>query len=275
MCKKGKGWVTLLADLGYDAQIIEQKINTSTGQTVKPDIIAVSNRYLHSLVFECKGGKIIDLKQLDRYSTVTADDILRWITVYDRNNLRFDICVSDFEESHNIIKSINQLFPMLTFGSEELFKTGKFKNLKLNDKLRTPINLKDKKPPLFYYPFSAEDKDMYIAFHVVQALLSIAVKSYKGGLDVFDSAIITFDDVIAQNFNYVWGALSDEHKGRLKAKIREVLKRILAKEGIKEALAIIQQKEGYKIRRNLEQFKKGAENFLEELQSQRPLSDFS
>jgi hypothetical protein len=57
-------------------------------------------------------------------------------------------------------------------------------------------------------------------------------------------------------------------------KISDVTKRFLAKEEVKEILGILQQKEGYKITKNLDQFKKIAEKYVEELQTQTPLSGF-
>ena len=274
MCKHNKQWITVLTDLGYEAQIIEQSLTTSSGDIVKPDIITASNKFLHSIVFECKGGRTIDVNQLRRYSTLEADNLLRWVTVFDRTSLQFDVCLSDLIENHRFIKSANQLFPMLTFDSEELFKTREFKSTKLNETFKEPISLKGKIPPLFYYPFSEEDKDSYIAVHVIRALVSIALKNSKGGPDVFEKSIVSCDEIVAQNFNHVWLALSMSHRRRLKEKIREVIRRIMARESMKEALGIIQQKQGYKIVKNLEKLREQAEALVEELKSQRPMTDF-
>lgn len=274
MCKRNKQWITVLGDLGYDAQIIEQKINTSSGEVVKPDIITASNKLLHSIVFECKGGLTVDPDQLKRYSSLTRDDLLRWITVFDRNNLRFDICVSDFLENHGITASINQVFPMFTFSSEVLQRTREFKVTPLNEAFKDPISLKEKVPPLSYYPFSEEDKDPYIAIHVVRSLLSIAIKNMKGGPDVFEESIISFDEIAAHKFHSVWKALAQEHKQRLQHKIRDVIQRLMARPNLKEALTIIQQKRGIKIARNLDQFTREAEDFIDELQKQEPLSKY-
>lgn len=169
---------------------------------------------------------------------------------------------------------INRTFPMLTFSSENLKKTREFKVAKLNEAFKEPIILKGKMPSLLYYPFSEEDDDSYIAFHVIRALLSIAMKNIKGGPDVFEKSIISCDEIVAHKFNRVWKTLSQEHRGRLGDKIREVIKRIMAKEGMKEALSVIQQKQGYKIAGNLEQFRREAEAFIAELQTQKPLIDF-
>lgn len=274
MCKKNVDWVSVLADLGYEIQIIEQTMNTSSGDVVKPDIVVASNQLLHSLVFDAKGGITIDPDQLRRYSTLKSDD-LRWVSVFDRTHLQFNVCICDFVENHGLIKMANTQFPMLTFSSEVLTKEGKFNREKLNEVFKNPIDLKGKLPPLSYYPFSDVDEDPYIAMHVIRALLSIAMKNIKrGSAEVLEESIITFDEVIAVRFNPVWKALSTEHRKALKAKITEVTKRALANEKVKEPLGLVQQKKGYKITRNLDQFKKAAEQFIEDLQSQTTLGQF-
>ena len=263
-----------MADLGYEIQIIEQTMNTSSGDIVKPDVVVASNQLLHSLVFDVKGGITIDPDQLRRYSTLTSDD-LRWVSVFDRTHLQFNVCICDLVQNHDLIKMANTQFPMLTFSSEVLTKEGKFNREKLNEVFKDPLSLKGKLPPLSYYPFSDMDEDPYIAMHVIRALLSIAMKNIKlGSSEVSEERVVTFDDVIAVRFNPIWKALSTEHRKALKAKITEVTKRALASEEVKELLGIIQQKRGYKITRNLDQFKKGAEQFIEELQSQTTLNDY-
>ncbi len=277
MCKKNLNWISVLSDpeLNYEVQIIEQSISTSSGEVVKPDIVAASNRQLHSLVFELKGGKILKVDQLERYASLTASDLLRWVTVFDRSHLEFDVCICDLAENHTLIKLVNnQKFPMLIFGSDFLSKEGMFKRAKLNDAFKQPMSLKGKSQPLSYYPFSDEDSTPYIALHVVQALLSIVLKNAQRGIDFSEDELFAFDDVIAERFNYVWKVLSIEHKKALKLKISDATKRFLAKDEVKEALGIIQQKEGYKIAKNLAQFKKMAEKYIEELQTQTPLNEF-
>jgi hypothetical protein len=277
MTKKNIGWITVLSDpdLNYEVQIIEQSISTFSGEIVKPDLIATSNRQIHSLVFEIKGGKTINPTQLKRYEGLTVNDLLRWVTVFDRTHLEFDVCICDLAENHSLIKLINNnKFPVLVFGSVFLTKEGTFKRSKLNEAFSEPMSLNGKTPPFSYYPFSDEDSIPYIAMHVIQALLSIIHKGTKQGKTFSEETLFTFDDIIAERFNYVWKVLSIEHKKALKLKISDVTKRFLAKEEVKEILGILQQKEGYKITKNLDQFKKIAEKYVEELQTQTPLSGF-
>jgi len=278
MCKKNVDWVTVLSekDLNYEIQIIEQSISTSSGEVVKPDLIAASNRQIHSLVFELKGGKTFNPDQFRRYQKLSASDLLRWITVFDRAHLEFDICICDLNKNHASIKLVNNdKYPMLIFGSDVLVKEGKFKRAKLNEAFEKTISLKGKNCPLFYYPFSDEDSTPYIALHVIQALLSIIHRGIKQGEIISEEIFVAFDDVIAERFNYVWKILSIEHKKALRIKINDVTKRFLAKSEVKETLGIIQQKEGYRITKNLDQFKKLAEKYIEELQTQTPLSGFN
>jgi hypothetical protein len=280
MCKKNVDWITVLSDWGYDVQIIEQTMHTSSGDSVKPDVVTASNVLLHSLVFEMKGGKSIREDQLQRYASLAPSD-LRWVTVYDRDNLRMDVCICDFAENHPSIRINNNLFPMLTFSQNYLFKEGNFKLEKLNEIFREPISLKGKLPPLSYYPFSEEDEQSYIAIHVIRTILSLALKNRqtekeRSSEDIKDQ-VIDFEDVVASKFNYVWKVLSDSHKKALKTKITEVTRIIFANEEIRESLGIIQQRKGYKITQKLEQFHRQAIRFIEELESkkgQKSLTDY-
>jgi hypothetical protein len=275
LCKKNVGWVSPLADLGYEPQIIEQSLNTSSGSVVKPDLIATSNRHLHSLVFELKGGKTCSADQLQRYAALTVGDLLRWVTVYDRNHLAFDVCLCDLASNHSEIKKANNgLFPMLIFSSDKLVKEGVFKRQKLNEAFKTPISLNRKYPPLSYYPFSDEDSHSYIAIQVVQALLSIIIKNMQQGIQYNEETIFTLDEIVANQFSDVWKLFSIEHRKSLRSKIIEAAKTFLAKQEVRDSLGIIQQKEGFKITKNLEQFKKVAEKYIEETQVQAPLSTF-
>jgi|GEM_PF-1706706 len=283
MCKKNKDWITVLSKLGYEIQIIEQTIHVSSGEAVKPDLVTASNMLLHSLVFEVKGGKSLDMEQLKRYSGMTPEDLrwLTWLSVYDKPRLQLDVCICDLAENHNSIKTFNPPFPMLTFSSAQLTKEGVFKNDELNKTFKEPISLDGKLQPLSYYPFSDEDDIAYIAVHVLRTILAIVIKESKRGHefseDELKKRMVTFDDVLASNFNYVWKTLSIEHRNSLKSKIEEISRRIFEKDDVGQSLGIIQQKKGYRITRNLDQFNREATRLIEELESERGqtgLTDF-
>jgi|SRR5271157_141336 len=283
MCKKDEQWIPVLYKMGYELQIIEQTIHVSSGDAVKPDLVTASNALLHSLVFEVKGGKSLDIEQLKHYSNLTPEDLrwLTWVSIYDKTHLQLDVCICDLEENHDYIRPISSQFPILTFGITQLTKEGSFKNGELNRTFKNPISLSGKSQPLSYYPFSDQDDNAYIAIHVLRTILSLALKDSKNGHEFSEKElkdkIVTFDDVMASNFNYVWKTLSTEHRNSLRAKIEDISRKILEKDGIKQSLGIIQQKKGYKIARNLDQFKREAIGLIEELESERGqtgLTDF-
>jgi len=274
MCKKHKDWISILADLGYEPQVIEQQIRTASDEIVKPDIITASNKLLHAIVFECKGGTTLDLHQLNRYSALTSDDLRRWVTVFAPKDLGFDLCISDLAENHALIAQMNKDFPMITFSVDKVFKTGRFKEGKLNDTFREPISLKGRIPPLLYYPFCEEDEDTYIALFVMRGLISIAVKNAKGGPSAFDDNVIALETLIQWIFNPVFEALSKDHQRRLREKIKENIHGIMAREDMKEALEIIERQAAVKIARPLEKFTKEAGKYIAFLETQRPLSEF-
>ncbi len=278
MCKKHKSWITVLADLGYSPELVEQKIRTSSEDIVKPDIIVTSTKLVHSIVFECKGGITIDQSQIERYATLEKSNLLRWVghanPMFTPSTFRFDVSISDFEENHPSVVAAVRDLPIITFGTSEVIKSGQFKSSELNAAFNTPIDLSGKVPPLFYYPFCEEDKDTYIAPFVIRGLLAIAIKKAKGGPSVFEESLITRDEILKSLFNPIIDALAKEHQGRLKERIKEVIHWVMAKEEMKEAFGTIEQQAGYKINRPLDKLAREAGKLIEELETQKSLMPF-
>jgi hypothetical protein len=274
MCKKHKDWVTTLSNLGYTPELLEQHIRTSTDERIKPDIVATSNKLLHSIVFECKGGVTVEQDQMDRYLTLTESDLLRWVTPYDTNNFKFDVCISDTSENHPAILPLVNDFPLITFGEETIFKTGDFKEDRLNAAFQAPISLQGKIPTFSYYPFSEEDSSPYIAIHVIRGLVSVAIKQSRGGPSVYDQQIITQDELLNSIFHPIFDALSQEHRGRLKNKINEVIRWIMRREEMRDSLGLIEQQAGYRINRPLNKILEASKNIIKFLETQTLMTDF-
>ena len=278
MCKKHKDWITVLADLGYSPELVEQKIRTSSEDIVKPDIIVTSTKLVHSLVFECKGGITIDQNQIKRYSALEKTNLLRWVghasPMFTPDNFRFDVGISDLEENHPFVVAEVRDLPIITFGASKVVKSGEFRSSELNAAFKNPISLSGKVPPLSYYPFCEEDKDPYIATFVIRGLLAIAIKKAKGGPTAFDESLITRDEILKSLFNPIIDALAKEHQGRLKERIKEIIRWVMAKEEMKEAFGTIEQQAGYKISRPLEKLANEASKFIENLETQQSLMPF-
>jgi hypothetical protein len=278
MCKKHRDWITVLHDLGYSPFLIEQKFSTNTGEAVTPDIVVTSTQLIHSLVFECKGGITVDQDQLDRYAALDKTALFRWVEhanpLFTLQNFHFDVCLSDLEENHVLIAPMVKHLPILTFGNLRVTKSGRFQDNTLNTAFREPIDLDGKIPPISYYPFGEKDKDAYIATYIIRGLLAIALKKAKGGPTVFDQSLMTRDEILKLVFNPVIDALSTDHRGRLKEKIKEVIRWVMANEEMKNAFGSIEQQAGYKINRPLEKLINAANKFIANLETQKSLIPF-
>ncbi len=276
MCKRDKKWITVLRELGYQPYLIEQSIRTSSGSKVKTDIIASSAQLIHSLVFEVKGGITIQQDQLERYAMIDPEDLYRWVALpaFTRQTFRFDWCISDWEENHPIIAALVKDVPIITFGTEHIEKTGQFHNPRLNSVFNQPISLIGKSAPTLYYPFSEYDPQAYIARFVIQGLLQVASKKPRNEISVFDENLITRDEILKYIFNPVFDALSKDHQGHLKDKIKEVVRWIMADQKMKEAFGSIEQRGGYKLKRPLDKLRKASNQFLANLETQGKLDTF-
>lgn len=189
-CKKSDTWAHPLEELGYDVKLIEQPIKlsrTAMSQSVKPDVVVLSNGHRNIIAFDCKSGKNADTEQAERYKKLTNDDLLRWIDFFDENSLTHDVCYFHFKENYERLAPHLSGFPLLVMSADNLSKAGTaFSRLEVEKKFRTEIDLKDKLPPTSFYPFSTDDNRGIIIPHVMRGIVSVLLdKEYKG-IKIFD-----------------------------------------------------------------------------------------
>jgi hypothetical protein len=234
----------------------------------KPDIIAVSNRTVHCLAIDCKGGVTIEEEQLSRYIEMKAEDLARWI---DRppnsDTFEFDVCLADFQEEHDAIAANSDMLPIVTFGQNELSKTREFKSSEINRVLSAPISLRGMMPPRSYYPFSDQDDEQHITRKVMQTMLHIALKTARGGPSALDQKVIESDEILSK-VHPLWNLISEEHKGRLRTKVTRIFQRLLDSE-LKEHIEAVEERRGYKIQGPLNNFTKKCD-----LLAQPPIESF-
>lgn len=175
LCKNTTKWPSILADSGYEIQLIEQNINLKTAEKIKPDVVAFSNRLNHTIVTDCKSGNNIDLDQDKKYSQLESDDLKFYVTTHDKNQLKHTVCYSDTEQNHNNLKPYTK-FPFITFNRQSIDGDGDFGATQLNRVLCTSISLVGMYEPTGYYPFSPEDENSVIAPHVLRGLVSYLVQ---------------------------------------------------------------------------------------------------
>lgn len=210
LCKKTKHRPTVLADLGYKIEVIEQRIRTSKGDAIKPDmILATKQNPPHALIIECKGGITVNGEQLEKYKDITNDGFVHWLTVHSREQLKFDVCLIDSASNHDAVKQYNNNFPIITFENNQITKSKTFTRKELNEKFATPISLQGMAPPIDYYPFSENDDLRIIVPHVLQALVSLAVQKGRGGQTVLDESVFSHEDMLRRVHQY-WDVLSED-----------------------------------------------------------------
>lgn len=276
LCTRNVDWPSTLAELGYKVQIIEQTIGTekeSSRYEVKPDIIAVSNTFIHSLVFECKGGSTIDADQIFRYGTLKAGDINRWVTTYSPSQLSFDVCFADLENNYTLVTPIIGCNPLLTFGGTSIRKTGNFTNNSLNKAFQNPISIKGMHPPLNYYPFSEQDHDAVIVPRILRMIIQIALNRKRGGPSVLVNTTFDMTEVLKQTHPY-WKAFSAEHAKTLEKKVQMIIKRILdSRPELAKDLEELENRRGYRIYGLLSHLQNMAEDIIKEMETQQTLNN--
>lgn len=269
LCNKNIDWPCTLHEHGYKVQLMEKSIRTTSGWTVVPDVIAASNKTLHAILFECKGGNSVRADQVTRYKDVSNRNFSNWLDVYDRDHLTFDICFADTDDNHAAIESMIDSFPSLTFG-QSIVKHGDFKIKALNKAMENPIPIDGCRPPLSYYPFSENDDRCEIIPHVLRTLVSIAIEKGKEELDVMSDMLLE-DEEVLKRIHKMWYALSSQHKEILKKKVSEILSILKSqyKDSLGKQLKELQDRKGYRIYATLGAFKKTCDEIINDCAKQQ------
>lgn len=222
-CMKSDSWIHPLQDLGYKAQLIEQTMRIEkTGKSIKPDIIATSKKIIHSIVFECKGGKTINDEQILRYEDLTTSDLLRWIDIHTHDNYSHDVCILNFKKNNeSITDKIN--FPILSLSDISLEKNNDFSKTQVDEKFKIPISTKTLKPPISYYPFSESEDRRVVIPHVLRAMISVLMDRKTNDIDVTDPESFLNQTVLLR-IHKMWNILSREHQNSLRELIKEIIK---------------------------------------------------
>lgn len=224
-CKKNSRWIQPLEEEGYRVQLIEQMITTDKGNKVKPDVVAVSNKLLNSLVFECKGGVTLKQDQIERYSELSERDLLRWVTYHTEHGTSHDICLVGFEQNYEKLKENNtKNFPIITFSESTIKKNGgSFTKDEVEKKFSSDIDISQKIPTLSYYPFSEDDEKHVIIPYILRTTISLLIKKKtRDKLDSLDESLFA-DDLVLSQIHPLWDALSIEHRKALKLKVQKII----------------------------------------------------
>jgi hypothetical protein len=75
--KRDPKWPSVLYDLGYRLAMIEQPVTVPNAGVVEVDLICLNHSRNHALLWECKSGRTVDVKQARVYAAVNAEHVQR------------------------------------------------------------------------------------------------------------------------------------------------------------------------------------------------------
>ena len=220
-CKHDESWIHPLADLSYEAKLVEQKIGTEmSGKSVTPDVVATSQKLIHSVVIECKGGKSVNERQIVNYMSMKPSDLHnKWIHIYDKNQHTLDVCLLICKPYEHSWESGVDL-PILSLSDRVLTLRNKFLKLELNQKFNTDISTEGFAPPISYYPFSHDADRKEIIPHALRAIrLSICKKQQNSITD----PEFYVNDATMKQIHKVWDILSRKHQELLKNRVKNII----------------------------------------------------
>lgn len=178
-------WIHPLSKWNYEPKLVEQEVPLEGGQHVRPDVVAHSEKLSNSLAFDCKGGSTIDEGQMERYRRLTPRDLRVYISPHDENQHTDDVCIVDFESTHDEHSGRTRGLPCLTITATHLKKSGKFKKEVLEKTFAQDIPIAESMiEPSSYYPFSETDGQGVVVKELIRAWIAILQDKKKRDLNV-------------------------------------------------------------------------------------------
>lgn len=269
LCTKTHGWPSTLRDQGYKIEYIEPTFRNSEGKEVNPDILFTSNKLLHALTVECKGGSTFDTEQIEKYIKITPDNIQNWVNIYDASRLTLDLNFAAYEESsRNLLEKIkNYNLPLLIFSlNKSILKINNFSNTKLDKAFSTPIKISY--PPTDFYPFDDEDDTSLIALYVLRELAYLALHNIHNENVEFDL------DEILKRIHPMWENIHESKKKKLRNKVKDIL-HSYKKEQLGDHLVKVKGEKTWQITRSMKAFGNKCNKIIEDFAAQKRIGDFN
>lgn len=225
-----------------------------------------SNRLIHSLVAECKGGRSLDSDQLRKYASLTVDAVRTKASLAESSRMSFSTmyaCVSGNEEALLHAMDPVRRFPLLSFGTNEIGLSHRFDLEDLNNGFSSPLRFQGY-PPLSFYPFSDSDPDSYIARFIFQDLVSAATQKGDRGPLEFDS------EIMLSRIHPLWSYVDDAKKAALRHKVDSIIS-YYVKRDLKGYLERVKRRSSWKVVKSLQAFSREVRSILDDLTKQKRL----
>lgn len=222
LCHRDPFWPSILRDLGYTVKFLERVLMTTEKERTKPDIIAVSNRFRHILIIECKSGTSISAEQDGKYGrlgTMPVATEIRAGKFIDRHTVAYAIGHAGLAE---IERQTSR--PIIVFAPSYVQGSGKFGVVELDKKICGRVPLDSTRAPTKYYPFGPDDDSSVVITHIIQCIVKFTRENRPiKNMGDDDSVSDMFDEVF--EFQKI---LPKPHVKDLKKKIKKTIEEDLA-----------------------------------------------
>ena len=226
----------------YDVVLIEQTLCNEDGKQVVPDVIIKSNKFSNIIAFECKSGSTLKIDQVERYSKLTAKDVLRWVHM-PSGNVSLDVCITGFIKNHEMLKSSNiKKFPLILFDLENkkiIKSSNNFHNIEIEKNFSSEIDIDNKHLPLSYYPFSVDDDEKSMYPYIIRMIVSV-IRDSKSHNDPLDDPQSYININCFKKIHQFWDVISNSHRRRLESKILKIIKKLFNNEELKSKIQLYQ-----------------------------------
>lgn len=179
LCRGAPGLPRDLRDLGYDAGAIEHQFKTGAKHAVQPELIAASEQIEHAILLETKQGRNVVAEQLDRYASVTSQDLVQRAKQPPDACKNWDVTILGRERHEgDLVKGLQQSghsFPFLVAtGTGLALKANQFSDARVTAVFQPELEVDFELVPTFV-PVDKESTDAEIA-HVVLPLVLTYMK---------------------------------------------------------------------------------------------------
>lgn len=152
--KRDRRWPSLLYSLGYKLEMIEQPISVGNVGRAEIDVICLSHRKNHAILWECKSGYSVNQKQARVYAAATANAIQLTGNITFPKPARATVesaycCLED--DAEKVIEALAHCapaLPVISLGAKALLVANRFTDTDITSRLTEGIAL----PPLEEVP---------------------------------------------------------------------------------------------------------------------------
>jgi len=269
LTRKISHWPSILRDLGYNVDLIGATYLNKDGRETTPDLTLTSNRQLHILLVECKGGKTVNEDQLERYTKLTEESIRDKVSVYDPRRITFDICYITTDKHYEyVLFQINKIyaFPLLIFSKTSISKRNNFQNAVLNREFSRDIKINGK-TPISFYPFDENDDPALIAVYVFREIVAQALRHST------DDYEIDLEEILS-TVHPLWKYFSHNKKTALLRKVNSILLDYQRKE-LKNHIRKVKRTRKWRATKSLQALANVCQKLIDELEQQKKLFDYA